>query len=63
VNTYLVHVELPLEEPPFALTQAQATLRQMVLHSVPSVHSSATMPKPSMICLRFVPADLSPVLC
>jgi hypothetical protein len=45
VNTSLVHVELPLEEPPFALTQAQATLRQMVLDSVPSVHSKRNYAK------------------
>jgi integrase len=39
VNTSLVHVQLQLEERPYALTQAQAMLRQMVLDTVPSVHS------------------------
>jgi integrase len=45
VNTSLVHVELPLEEPPYALTQAQAMLRQMVLDTVPSVHSKRNYAK------------------
>ena len=37
--TSLVQVDLPPAEPPFALTQAHARLRQMVLDSVPSIHS------------------------
>jgi integrase len=45
VNTSLVHVELPLEEAPYALTQAQAMLRQMVLDTVPSVHSKRNYAK------------------
>ena len=45
MNTSLVHVELPLEEPPYALTQAQAMLRQMVLDTVPSVHSKRNYAK------------------
>jgi integrase len=45
VNTSLVHVEVPLEEPPYALTQAQAMLRQMVLDTVPSVHSKRNYAK------------------
>jgi integrase len=45
VNTSLVHVELPLEEPPYALTQAQAILREMVLDTVPSVHSKRNYAK------------------
>jgi integrase len=45
VNTSLVHVELPFEEPPYALTQAQAMLRQMVLDAVPSVHSKRNYAK------------------
>src|ERR1700688_2614613 len=39
MSTSLVHVEQPSAEPPFALTQAQARLRQMVLDSMQSVHS------------------------
>jgi integrase len=45
VNTSLVHVELPLAEPPYALTQAQAMLRQMVLDTVPSIHSKRNYAK------------------
>jgi hypothetical protein len=45
VNTSLFHVELPLEEPPYALTQAKAMLRQMVLDTVPSVHSKRNYAK------------------
>jgi len=45
VNTSLVHVELPHEEPPYALTQAQALLRQLVLDTVPSVHSKRNYAK------------------
>jgi integrase len=45
VNTSLVHVELPPAEPPYALTQAQAMLRQMVLDTVPSIHSKRNYAK------------------
>jgi integrase len=45
VNTSLVYVELPLEEPLYALTEAQAMLRQMVLDTVPSVHSKRNYAK------------------
>jgi integrase len=45
MSTSLVHVELPVEEPPYALTQAQAMLRQMVLDTVPSVHSKRNYAK------------------
>jgi integrase len=45
VNTSLVHVELPLAEPPYALTHAQAMLRQMVLDTVPSIHSKRNYAK------------------
>jgi hypothetical protein len=45
VNTSLVHVELPLAEPPYALTHAQAMLRQMVLDAVPSIHSKRNYAK------------------
>jgi integrase len=45
VNTSIVHVELPLAEPPYALTQAQAMLRQMVLDTVPSIHSKRNYAK------------------
>ena len=45
MNTSLVHVQLPLEERPYALTQAQAMLRQMVLDTVPSVHSKRNYAK------------------
>jgi integrase len=44
-NTSLVHVELPHEEPPYALTQTQALLRQLVLETVPSVHSKRNYAK------------------
>jgi len=43
--TSLVQVDLPPIEPPFALTQAQAKLRQMVLDSVPSIHSKRNYAK------------------
>ena len=45
MNTSLVHVELPPAEPPYALTQAQAMLRQMVLDTVPSIHSKRNYAK------------------
>jgi hypothetical protein len=34
----LIHIDLPPAEQPFALTQAQARLRQIVLDSVRSIH-------------------------
>ena len=45
MSTSLVHLEQPPTEPPFALTQAQARLRQMVLDSVQSVHSKRNYAK------------------
>ena len=45
MNTSLVHVNSSSEEPPFAITQAQAILRQMVLDSVPSIHSKRNYAK------------------
>ncbi|MCU1226721.1 MAG: recombinase XerD [Edaphobacter sp.] len=45
MSTSLIQVELPPAEPPFALTQAQAVLRQMVLDSVQSVHSKRNYAK------------------
>jgi hypothetical protein len=39
MSTSLIHVEQPIAETPFALTQAQARLRQMVLDSVQSIYS------------------------
>ncbi len=41
----LIPMEVPHEEPPFALTQAQAILRQMVLDTVPSIHSKRNYAK------------------
>jgi integrase len=43
--TSLVQVDLPPSEPPFALTEAHARLRQMVLDSVPSIHSKRNYAK------------------
>ena len=43
--TSIVQVDLLPIEPPFALTQAQARLRQMVLDSVPSIHSKRNYAK------------------
>src|SRR5258706_955771 len=43
--TSLLHVEDPPGEPPYTLTQAQALLRQMVLDTVPSVHSKRNYAK------------------
>jgi integrase len=43
--TSLVQVDLPPAEPPFALTEAHARLRQMVLDSVPSIHSKRNYAK------------------
>jgi integrase len=45
MSTSLIHLEQRSAEPPFALTQAQAMLRQMVLDSVPSVHSKRNYAK------------------
>jgi integrase len=45
MNTSLVYLEQPPAEPPFAVTQAQARLRQMVLDSVQSVHSKCNYAK------------------
>jgi hypothetical protein len=45
MSASLVHLEQPLAEPPLALTQAQARLRQMVLDSVQSVHSKRNYAK------------------
>lgn len=45
MSTSLVQVELPPVEPPFALTQTQTLLRQMVLDSVPSIHSKRNYAK------------------
>ncbi len=45
MSVSLIHLEQPSAEPPFALTQAQAKLRQMVLDSVQSVHSKRNYAK------------------
>jgi integrase len=45
MSTSLVHLQQPSTEPPFALTQAQARLRQMVLDSVQSEHSKRNYAK------------------
>jgi len=45
MSTSLIHLEQPPAEPPFALTQAQARLRQMVMDSVQSVHSKRNYAK------------------
>jgi integrase len=45
MSTSLVHVNPSSEEPPFAITQAQAILRQMVLDSVQSIHSKRNYAK------------------
>src|SRR5271170_3328060 len=45
MSTSLIHLEQPSADPPFALTQAQARLRQMVLDSVQSVHSKRNYAK------------------
>jgi integrase len=45
MSTSLVHANHSSEEPPFAITQAQAILRQMVLDSVPSIHSKRNYAK------------------
>lgn len=41
----LIHIDLPPAKPPFALTQAQAKLRQMVLDSGRSIHSKRNYAK------------------
>jgi len=45
MSTSLIHLEQPPAEPPFALTQAQARLRQMVLDTVQSIHSKRNYAK------------------
>jgi len=45
MNTALVQVEQPTQKAPFSLTPAQARLRQMVLDSVPSLHSKRNYAK------------------
>src|SRR5271170_1186233 len=45
MSTSLIHLEQPSADPPFALTQAQAILRQMVLDSVQSNHSKRNYAK------------------
>ena len=45
MSTSLIQVELPSPEASFALTQAQARLRQMVLDSVKSIHSKRNYAK------------------
>jgi len=45
MSTSLIHVGQSPAEPPFALTEAQARLRQMVLDSVPSIHSKRNYAK------------------
>jgi integrase len=45
MSTSLVHVNPSSEKPSFVITQAQAILRQMVLDSVPSIHSKRNYAK------------------
>src|SRR3981081_1116192 len=45
MSTSLIHLEQRSAEPPFALTPAQAMLRQMVLDTVPSIHSKRNYAK------------------
>jgi integrase len=45
MSTALIHVQQPAADPPFALTQPQARLRQMVLDSVQSVHTKRNYAK------------------
>jgi integrase len=45
MSTSLIPLKLPPGEPPFALTPAQAKLRQMVLDSVQSIHSKRNYAK------------------
>jgi hypothetical protein len=59
MSTSLISFQQPAGEPSFALTPAQAKLRQMVLDSVQSIHSKRNYAKASMIFLPSVPTDLS----
>jgi integrase len=45
MSTSLIPLQQPPAEPPFALTQGQAKLRQMVLDSVQSIHSKRNYAK------------------
>ena len=45
MSTSLVQIKSQPEEPPFALTRAQAMLRQMVLDAVQSIHSKRNYAK------------------
>jgi len=45
MSTTLIQINLPPGEPPFALTPAQAKVRQMVLDSVQSIHSKRNYAK------------------
>jgi hypothetical protein len=45
MSTSLVHVNLSSEKSSFAITEAQAILRQMVLDSVQSIHSKRNYAK------------------
>jgi len=45
MSTSLLHFDQPPAEPPLALTQAQAVLRQTVLDSVQSIHSKRNYAK------------------
>jgi integrase len=45
MNVSLIHIEQPSAVPAFALIQAGAKLRQMVLDSVPSIHSKRNYAK------------------
>ena len=45
MSTSLIPLEQPSAEPPFALTQAQVKLREMVVDSVQSVHSKRNYAK------------------
>jgi hypothetical protein len=45
MSTSLVQIKSQPEEPRFALTQAQAMLRQMVLDTVQSIHSKRNYAK------------------
>ncbi len=45
MSTSLIHLEQPPAEPSFALTSAQARLRQMVLDTVQSIHSKRNYAK------------------
>jgi hypothetical protein len=45
MSTSLVHVDPSSEKSSFAITQAQAMLRRMVLDTVPSIHSKRNYAK------------------